>query len=275
MPGENQDFNKLEDDFVYGSLALSPVSATAAGYHEHNGKRLDEMLDDFTTVGIAEQRRFYFDLHNRMELIKPDSLDAEERADYRLIDDQINLALAEINLIRGFTHNPTIYVELTGNALFTPFVMEYAPKQQRYQHIIKRLERVPALMLQARQNLQDSPDVWTTVAQEENDGNIRLIDVTLRSSAPPELKDAYDKAAAGALEALRKFNDFLKNDLSKKTASWRLGKEKYDLKFKWTLDVGRTPEEVLADAEPSRSNMRPRQRIWTRPNAIFKRPPTT
>jgi len=249
MPGETQDFSKLEDDFVYGALALSPVSATSAGYHEHNGKRLDEMLDDFTLVGIGEQRRFYSDLHNRMELIKPESLDAEQRADYRLIDDQISLALLEINRVRSYAHNPTVYVELTGNALFNPFMLEYASKQQRYQHIIKRLERVPALMLQARQNLQDSPDVWTRVAQEENDGNIGLIDVMLRSSAPPELKDAYDKAAGGALDALRKFNDFLKNDLSKKTASWRLGKEKYDLKFKWTLDVGKTPEEVLAEAE--------------------------
>jgi hypothetical protein len=28
MPGEQQDLSKLTDDFVYGSLALSPVSAT-------------------------------------------------------------------------------------------------------------------------------------------------------------------------------------------------------------------------------------------------------
>jgi uncharacterized protein (DUF885 family) len=249
MPGENQDFSKLEEDFVYGALALSPVSATSAGYHEHNGKRLDEMLDDFTLVGIGEQRRFYADLHNRMELIKQESLDPEQRADYRLIDDQINLALLEINRIRSYAHNPTVYVELVGNALFNPFVLKYASKQQRYQHIIKRLERVLGLMLQAKENLQDSPEVWTKVAQEENDGNIRLIDVELRSNAPPEMKGAYEKAATGALDALKKFNDYLKKDLSKKTESWRLGKEKYDLKFKWTLDAGKTPEAVLAEAE--------------------------
>ena len=28
------DFNKLTNDFMYGALALSPVSATQAGYHE-------------------------------------------------------------------------------------------------------------------------------------------------------------------------------------------------------------------------------------------------
>jgi len=35
-------------------------------------------------------------------------------------------------------------------------------------------------MDQAKMNLIDSPEVWTRVAREENDGNIDLIDKTLR-----------------------------------------------------------------------------------------------
>ncbi len=42
------DFNKLTEDFMYGALALTPVSATQAGYHEHNGTSLDEALDDYS-----------------------------------------------------------------------------------------------------------------------------------------------------------------------------------------------------------------------------------
>src|SRR5258708_4000104 len=77
MPGENQDFGAIEEEFVYGSLALSPVSATSAGYHEHKGKRLDEMLDDFSPSGIAEQRAFYRGFHDRLEIVKPESLNSE------------------------------------------------------------------------------------------------------------------------------------------------------------------------------------------------------
>jgi uncharacterized protein (DUF885 family) len=249
MPGEEQDIDKIENDFVYGSLALSPVSATSAGYHEHNGKHLDEMLDDFSPVGINDQRRFYYDLHTRLERINQQSLNAEQKADYRMLEDQIQLALMELNRIRSYVHNPTVYVELVGNALFNPFVLNYAPKHERYQHIIKRLEAVPRLMLEARQNLRNAPEIWTHVAVDENQGNIRLIDDTLRSNAPPELKSQYDKAAAGALDALKKFNDFLNNELLKQSGTWRLGKQAYDLKFQWTLDVGKTPEQVLSEAE--------------------------
>jgi len=250
MPGEKQDFAKLTDDFVYGSLALSPVSATSAGYHDHRGESLDEKLDDYSRSGIMEQRRFYFDFRNRLEAIKPESLSAEDRADYDVMQDQIGLQLFDFTSnVQSFRHNPTIYVELIGNALFNPFVLEYAPKPKRFGHIVKRLQRVPILIEQAKDNLRNAPEVWVHVAEQENNGNIELIDHTLRAAAPAEIKGDYDKAAGAALDALRKFNYFLKTDLSQRTMSWRLGKEKYDQKFRYFLDAGKTPEQVLSEAE--------------------------
>jgi uncharacterized protein (DUF885 family) len=147
-------------------------------------------------------------------------------------------------------------VELVGNALFPPFVLEYAPLDTRFGHIIQRLSRIPALMDQAKMNLLDSPEVWNRVAHEENDGNIDLIDKTLRAKAPASLKADFDKAAGAALDSLRAFNTYLKEDLSKKTSDWRLGKERYAKKFAYTLVAGKTPEQVLAEAEASLQDVR-------------------
>ncbi len=256
MPGEQQDISKLTDEFVYGALALSPVAATAAGYHQHQGIQLDEKLDDYSPDGIQQQRQFYSGFHERLALIKQDKLSAEERADFEIIDNQVNLALLELREIGAYRHNPTIYVELVGNALFTPFVLEYAPKEVRYRAIIQRLFKVPALMDQARRNLRDAPEVWNRVAQEENDGNLDLIDKTLRAGVPETQKAEYERAAAGALTALRDFTTYLKTDLSGRTSDWRLGKEKYDKKFRFTLVTGKTPEQVLAEAEAALKNIR-------------------
>jgi uncharacterized protein (DUF885 family) len=256
MPGEHQDLSKLTDDFVYGSLALSPVSATAAGYHEHHGVKLDEKLDDFSPGGILEQAQFYSSFRDRLALIKPETLTPEERADYQILQNQIDLAVLDLREIRSFRHNPTVYVELVGNALFNPFVLNYAPVETRFRDIIQRLFKVPALMEQAKKNLTDSPEVWNRVAQEENDGNIGLIDQTLRASVPAALKSDFDRAAGGALTALRDFNNFLKTDLSRKTSDWRLGKDKYDKKFRYSLVSGKTPERVLSEAETALKNVR-------------------
>jgi len=203
-----------------------------------------------------------------LDRIAPQSLQPEQRADYRLMRDQVELMLLRFGTTRDHEHNPTVYVELVGNALFTPFVLDYAPKPQRFQSIIERLDRVPTLMQQAKQNLRDAPEVWNRVAQEENDGNLRLIDDTLRRNVPPELKSEYDKAAGGALASLRDFNAFLSGDLSKKTSDWRLGKKVYDVKFKWTLDIGKTPAQVLNEAETALKSVQAEMRKLARTQSI-------
>ena len=262
------DFSKLTEDFVYGSLALSPVSATQAGYHEHQGVKLDEKLDDFSPSGIEAARKFDAGFHDRLAAIDQQALSAEERADYQIIENAIELSLLDLQQIQSYRHNPTIYVELVGNALFSPFVLEYAPLDTRYRQIIQRLSQAPVLMDQAKVNLTDSPEVWTRVAREENDGNIDLIDKTLRAKAPANLKADFDKAAGPALDSLRSFNSFLKDDLSKRTSDWRLGKERYSKKFAYTLVAGKTPEEVLSEAEAALKETRQQMTKLAAPHSI-------
>jgi len=265
---QKPDFSKLTEDFVYGSLALSPVSATQAGYHEHQGVRLDEKLDDFSASGIEASRKFYAGFHHQLAAVDPQTLSAEERADYQIIQNAADLSLLDLQQIQSYRHNPTVYVELVGNSLFNPFVLEYAPFDMRFRHIIQRLSQIPVLMDQAKMNLADSPEVWNRVAREENDGTIGLIDKTLRSKAPANLKADFDKAALPALDSLRSFNAFLKDDLSKRTSDWRLGKERYAQKFTYTLIAGKTPEQVLTEAEAALKDTQQQMAKLAAPHSI-------
>jgi uncharacterized protein (DUF885 family) len=243
------DFDKLTDDLLYGSLALTPVTATQTGYHVHNGVQLDEMLDDYSPSGIETQRKFYQDFQSKVNAWNTSSLDKEQLADLEIIKNDLNLYLLEFDTIQSYKHNPTVYVELAGNAVFVPSILEYAPVDKRFNAIIKRLEKFPTLFEQAKANLTDAPAVWNKVAREENDGNIGLVDKELRSKVPEALKADYDRAATGAIAALKDFSGFLEKDLSKKTSDWRLGKEKYAHKFEYTLATGKLPEQLLAEAE--------------------------
>jgi uncharacterized protein (DUF885 family) len=95
----------------------------------------------------------------------------------------------------------------------------------------------------------DAPEVWNRVAREENKGNIELIDKTLREASPDAQRAEYSQAADTALAALHDFNAFLEGTLSKQTSDWRLGKEKYGRKFAYVLATGRTPEQLMSEAE--------------------------
>jgi uncharacterized protein (DUF885 family) len=241
---------KVSEEFVYGALAQSPVSATSAGYHRHGGQPLDELLDDYSPAGIERSRAFLLRFRDRLARLPADGLSPQDRADREIVANQIALGLLELDALQNWRRNPTLYVELAGNALFTPLTLEYAPAADRFRHIIERLKRLPRLLEQARANLEKAPAIWTQVAIEENQGNLALIGQEIRGQVPPALRADYDAAAGTALDALRAFDAFLKTELSRRAdASWRLGEENYRRKFALVFATDRPPAEVLAEAE--------------------------
>jgi len=245
------DFPKIANDFVYQTLAFSPVNASAQGLHKYNGQDFDRQLDDMSRAAIQKQRTYYVDFHKKLDAIDRDKLTPEDRADFDIIDTQIGLALFDMDIAQSWRHSPQTYVELIGSALFNPFVLEYASKNDRYDHIVARLNALPVFLEDARRQLSGVPPIWAKVAREENDGNIDLVDKTLRAGVPVEKKAVYDAAASVALDSLRAFNHFLDVDLplrSQDNPDWRLGAEHYTVKFKLNLATSSTPDQVLNDA---------------------------
>lgn len=248
-PKANTKFDTLVDDFVFENLALSPSSASQVGYHRHHQVMLDDLLDDFSAKGIAEQQGFLSAMDARIAGFDAKALASEQRADLDIMRDAVGAARLELEEIQSYRHNPTVYVELVGNALYALYVLHYAPAPERFKHIIERLKRVPVLMDQAKSNLKDSPDIWNQVAREEDAGNLDLIDGALRKDCPAVLRSDYDAAAATALNSLKAFDSWLKDTLSQKTSDWRLGTDRYAKKFKYTLATGKTPDALLREAE--------------------------
>jgi uncharacterized protein (DUF885 family) len=242
-------FTQVVDDFVFGTLALSPTTATGIGYHRHQGITLDNRLDDFSPAGIKESLGLLRDIEVRIGKLDARAFSAEQRADIDIMRDAIEATRLDVEDVQTYRHNPTMYVELIGTALYTPYVLHYAPADERFRHIIKRLRLVPQLIRQAKENLQDSPEIWNKVAREENVGNIDLIEGVLRADCPAALAHDYLDAATPALDALRGFSIWLDMSLSKKTSDWRLGKARYAKKFRFVLATGKSPETLLEEAE--------------------------
>ena len=181
------------------------------------------------------------------------SLGIEDAADWQLIDDQIALNLLEFDRIQNYKHNPTVYVELLGGALFQPLTDDYAPKEVRLGHIVSRVAATPHFLDQARSELIDADPIFIKVAVEENDGNIDLIQSTIATAIPAgsKLKAQFDQVAPPAIEALKNFSHWLQDDLAKRKTdrTWRLGKELYAEKFRLVMETPITPDQVLAEAE--------------------------
>ena len=241
--------DQIVDDFIYDSLATSPTSASQAGYHHHHGVNLDDLLDEYNPKAIDALRNLNKRIEARIAKLDQSKLDAEQRADLDVLQSAIGNAQLDTEEIQSWRHNPTVYVEMLGTALYSLYTLHYAPEAERYGHIINRLKRVPELVRQAEHELQDSPQEWNQVAREEDQGNIDLIDAVLRKDCPAALRPEYDKAATEAIAALHGFDGWLDKTLSAKISDWRLGKEKYAKKFRFSLVTGKTPEQLLKEAE--------------------------
>ena len=258
---KNDDkFARLSEEFIHETLEQSPSGASQAGYHHYRDRKtgtdlaLDSLLDDVSPAGFAAQRALYAKWRNRFHTETPlGSLGAEDAADWHLIDDQIALNLLELDEIQNFRHNPTVYVELLGAALFQPLTDDYAPEDVRINDVLSRVSEVPRFFNQARSVLADADPLFIRVAMEENEGNINLIQATIaeRVVKYPALKTRFDKVAPPAIAALKGFNGWLQSDLAKRTTdrTWRLGKKFYDQKFRLVMETDITPEQLLADAD--------------------------
>ena len=255
----SQKLAALSEEFVYGSLAFSPSLATATGLHQYQKQNLDEMLDEFDDQNLHRQRAFYEKFRDRLAELKPADLTPEDRADLAILQNQIELNLLDLTEIHSHQHTPQLYVETLGNALFAPYVLEYAPKPERVRHIIARLQKVPLYLDQAATNLASAPNVWTQVAVEENQGNIALVDKEIRAGVPADQAAAYERAAKPALEAMAKFDKFLKDSLSSRgDYNWRLGDKFYQRKFRYTLQTDMEVANVLLQAERELDQVRAR-----------------
>jgi uncharacterized protein (DUF885 family) len=258
-PKPSEKFAKLSDEFVYTTLSFSPINATQVGLHQYDGQNLDDLLDDLSPAALEKQRQFYRGFRDRLTALNAKSLTAEDRADLRLLQDQIGLSLLDLDEVHSLQHNPTTYVEALGAAFFAPFTLEYAPPATRYKSIIQRLKQVPWYLEHATANLTSAPDIWTKVAIEENQGTVDLVGKTIRSAMPPELRDQYDGALKPALDALAKFHDFLVNRLANQTnADWRLGRDLYARKFRYVLESSLEPAAALSQAEQALKDTRAR-----------------
>jgi uncharacterized protein (DUF885 family) len=260
-------FAALSDEFMKDSLALSPVNASAAGYHIHldskTGQKieLDGLLDDMSLESMARQRDFYASWRERFRTETPVSaLDPEDAADWQLIDDQIGQNLLEFEKIQNYRHNPTVVVELIGNALFLPLTQTYAPHDERIAQVLSRIQQIPRLLDQVKPYLADSDPVWIKTAIQENDGNIDLIlgSVSQEIPAGSQLQTQYDAVAPAAVTALHDFSSWLLLDFSKRPSkgTWRLGEPLYDEKFRLVMETPVTPQQVLADAEQELKTVR-------------------
>jgi len=257
--GAANRFAELANEFVFTTLAFSPSGATQTGLHRYTDARtgrtllLDQLLDDYSPAATARQRAFYQSFARRLARLPVTRLDPQTQADYDILQNAIRFALYSMDQEQFARWRPQMYPENLGSALFSNMSLEYADKNTRARDLSARLEKVPVFVDQAIRNLTASNEIFRRVAIESTEGVRDLVKGTgaeFVRGTPSEQR--YMRAQPAALAALERFNAFVRDDLPKRQQrDWRMGRERFNAKFGYYLQVSGTPQDLLRAAEDS------------------------
>ena len=264
----SQAFAALADRFVKESLALSPVSASYAGYHKHPGQEagetieLDALLDDVSPAAFAEQRRFYSGWRERFPKEAP--VEVAGRAGRRGLPAHRRPDRAEPP---GAGQDRELQAQPHGlrgadrqRALPAPVPGVRAEGDARRATCSRASSR-------SRASWSRRSRCWWTRTPSSSRWRRRRTTATSSWSRRrwPRRSPRARRCGRGttwsrprAVAALKDFNRWMQDDLGKRptTRTWRLGKEWYDPKFKLVMEAPITPEQILADAEREMAEVR-------------------
>lgn len=253
----NREFMELTEQYIDEFPALHPVSATSLGDH-----RFDDLIGDVGAHAVAKEIKFCRRYLERLQSISRDELSRANQVDYSLLTHKLKARIFSLQTLREWEWNPTVYTGLAGSSVYSLMSREFAPLEQRLNHVAKRLEQFPRLFKQIQATLvpMQAPPIHAETAVKQNRGVISI----LKNMVEPHiaiLPGADRKRLIAAIDLAKDVVDnhqkWLENELLPNAAGdFRLGVEKYDRKLYFTLNSFLSREQVLERAQSELKRVR-------------------
>jgi len=241
----DRQFEKLAKDYIEKLLETSPEWATILGDH-----RFDNRLSDYSLAGAQKRRAFNEEFLNKLKAIDLARLSKANNIDARIMRDNLEYNLFQIDTLREYEWNPLSYN--VGGAIDSLASRDFAPLKERLTNLKGRLEAIPAVVAAAKANLKNPPRVYTETAVQQNAGVIGLIkdDIQQFVDAAPEMKTELQPSRDKAIAALEDYGKWLKEDLlPRSNGDFRIGDAKFRQKLRFALESDLPKEEILRRAE--------------------------
>ncbi len=238
-PRYPQSLNKLNDEFMASFFAFQPSAGTRAGFHQY-----DTQMESFDPALVAKQIALYGTYEKRLQ-----SLDAKGWSQWAQDDRDMLLCFVrsrifELQTQQVWRQNPDYYSSVLSDSTFLLMGRNFAPPATRLAALIARERQMPALLLQARKNLQNPPRIFTEIALEQLPG----ITDFFRNDVPAafsrvkdeKLQADFAQSNAAVIAALVLYESWIKSDLlPRSNGDFRLGPEKLQQKlaFEEMIDV--------------------------------------
>ncbi len=226
-------------------MQLSPISATQIGDH-----RYDSEIDDLSAAGQQKMLTAYKGLLGELDKVDVSKLSRENQVDAAILRNQLQSEIWNAEVLQASKWDPQIYNGTAGSALYGLMAREFAPLPERLKSATARMEKLPQIFAQARENLDPArvPKIHAETVAKQNKGILSIVD-TFITPHIGELPAEDSKRLQAAIDGLKKAVDEQQTWLDKTLVpnakgDFRIGAELYDQKLKFALNSSLSRAEI-------------------------------
>ena len=243
-------FTDLSARALEGWFQLSPVSATQIGDHRFDGE-----LDDLSEAGRARGLEFSQGILAELQALDVSALSRENQVDAAILRNQLQYDIWNAQTLQGWAWDPQLYSGLAGQAIYGLMAREFAPLPERLKSATARMQKIPALLAQARANLDPArvPKVHAETVARQNAGVLGIVDTFITphlDQLDPADRQQAQAAIDGLKTAVAEHQKWLDETLVPNAkGEFRVGAEVYDQKLQFALLSSLSRAEIKQRAE--------------------------
>lgn len=243
-------FADLSKRALEGWLQLSPVSATQIGEHKYDGE-----LDDLSAAGRQKGLAFSKKILAELDATDTATLSRENQVDAAILRNQLQYDIWTAETLQSWAWDPQVYNNVAGGAIYGLMAREFAPLPERLKSATARMQKIPALLAQARENLDPArvPKVHAETVAKQNAGILSIVDtfITPNLKDLPEADRAQAEAAIDGLKkAVAEHQAWLDKTLVPNAkGDFRIGQTLYDQKLQFALLSSLSRADIKQRAE--------------------------
>ncbi|MDZ4852259.1 MAG: DUF885 domain-containing protein [Pirellulaceae bacterium] len=229
------------------TFQLRPLDATMLGDH-----RFDHLLDDISEVA----RRGWLENSRQQLVALEQSIDSGKlsrsgQIDFEIFRDELVRRVWLTEHTRPFEEDPRVYGGYINDSIYSLLTQSTLPREENIKNAISRMAEIPRIVATAKITLDNPPRSVLETAIGQNKGSIGFYEkgvFELVGDTPQHEK--LRQATLPVIETLKDYQTFLESDLlPRANGDWRLGKSKFAAKLELVLDLNRTADQLLNDAE--------------------------
>jgi len=242
-------FTALAGEYLEDLYRRQPTQATDLGVHKY-----DDLLENYSRQAVAESVASARQFRDRVSAIDPSTLSLDNQLDREQLLHAIDSRILMLDVVRPWAKDADSYSSGLTNTAYAMIKRKFAPPQERLGKLIAREKAMPAVLQEARKNIEHAPRIYTQIAIDQIDGNRSFF----QTAVPGAFKDVTDKALLeeftktndAVIAALGDYKKWLQTDLLKRsTGDFAFGGETYRKKLAADEMIDAPLDDLLALAD--------------------------